>query len=71
MRYISKQNDSSNTYKFSCYNCGKQGHMKIEYPNVNKEKEKLGDRRKEIKAKERHAYIAWEDNDDSTSTSSQ
>jgi len=45
--------------------------MKIEYPNVNKEKEKLGDRKKEIKAKERHAYIAWEDNDDSTSTSSQ
>jgi len=38
-RYISKQNDSSNSSKFSCYNCGKQGHIKIECPNVNKEGE--------------------------------
>jgi len=28
-RYNSKQNDSSNSSKFSCYNCGKQGHIKI------------------------------------------
>ena len=66
-----KQNDSSNSSKFSCYNCGKQGHIKIECPNVNKEKEKVDDREKEKKGKERRAYIAWEDNDDSTSTSSQ
>jgi len=70
-RYISKQNDSSNTSKFSCYNYGKQGHIKIECPNVNQEKEKLGHKKKEKKAKERRAYITWEDNDDSTSTSSQ
>jgi len=69
-RYISKQNDSSNSSKFSCYNCGKQGHIKIECPNVNKEKEKIGDRKKERKAKERRACIAWKDNDDTTSTSS-
>ena len=68
-RYISKQNDSSNTSKFSCYNCGRQVHIKIECSNVNKEK--VDDRKKEKKAKERCAYIAWEDNDDSTSTSSQ
>jgi len=70
-RYISKQNDSSNFSKFSCYNFGKQRHIKIECPNVNKEKEKVGDRKKEKKAKERRAYIAWEDNDDSRSTSYQ
>jgi len=70
-RYTSKQNDSSNISKFSCYNCGKQGHIKVECPNVNKEKGKVGDRKKEKKAKERRAYITWEDNDDSTSTSSQ
>jgi len=70
-RYISKQNDSSNSSKFSCYNCGKQGHIKIECPNVNKEKEKVDDKKKEKKAKESCAYIAWKDNDDSTSTSSQ
>ena len=47
-KYISKQNDSSNTSKFSCYNCGKQGHIKIECPNINKEKRSLviGKRRK-------------------------
>ena len=66
-----KQNDSSNSSKFSCYNYGKQGHIKIECPNVNQEKEKLGHKKKEKKAKERRAYITWEDNDDSTSTSSQ
>jgi len=60
-RYISKQSDSSNTSKFSCYNCGKQGHIK----------KKVGDRKNEKKAKERRAYIAWEDNGDSTCTSSQ
>jgi len=69
--YIFEQNDSSNSSKFSCYNCRKQWHIKIECSNVNKEKEKVDDRKKEKKAKERRAYIAWEDNDDSTSTSSQ
>jgi len=34
-------------------------------------KEKVDDRKKEKKGKERRAYIGWEDNDDSTSTSSQ
>jgi len=57
-RYISKQNDSSNSSKFSCYNCGKQGHIKIECPNVNKEKEKIGDRKKEKKSNEKRASIA-------------
>ena len=70
-RYISKQNNSSNSSKFSCFYCGKQGHIKFECPNVNKENEKVDDRKKEKKAKEIRAYIAWEDNDDSISTSSQ
>jgi len=52
-------------------NYGKQRHIKIECPNVNKENEEVDDRKKEKKAKERRAYIAWEDNDDSTSTPSQ
>ena len=64
-RYNSKQVDLNNTSNFTCYNCGKQGHIKIECPNANKEKEKIVDRKKEKKPKERRAYIAWEDNDDS------
>jgi len=70
-RYISKLNDSSNTSNFSCYNFEKLGHIKIECPNGNIEKEKFGDRKKKKKAKERRAYIAWEDNDNSTSSPSQ
>ena len=37
-RYTSKHNES-NSSNFTCYNCGKQGHIKIECPNANKEKE--------------------------------
>jgi len=47
----------------------KQGHIKIEGFNITKEKEKVGDRKKEKKAKEIRAYVAWEGNDDSTSSS--
>jgi len=69
-RYNFKHNDSNNIPSFSCYNCGKQGHIKIECPNINQGKEKSIDSKKENKPKERHAYIAWEDNDDSTNSSS-
>jgi len=58
------------TPNFCCYNCGEKRHIKIECPNINKEKEKVDDREKEKKTKERCAYIAWEDNHDSTSSSS-
>ena len=68
-RYTSKHNES-NSSNFTCYNCGKQGHIKIECPNANKEKKKSVDRKKEKKPNERRAYIAWEDNDDSTTSSS-
>jgi len=46
-RYNSKQNDSNNTPSFSYYNYGKQGHIKIECPNINKEKEKNIDKKME------------------------
>ena len=68
-RYTSKHNDS-NSSNFTCYNYGKQGHIKIECPNVNKEKEKSVNRKKEKKPKEKCDYNAWEDNDDSTISSS-
>jgi len=47
-RYTSKHNES-NSSNFTCYNCGKQEHIKIECPNANKEKEKSVDRKKEKK----------------------
>ena len=55
-RYTSKRNES--TSNFTCYNCGNQGHIKIESPNANKEKEKSFDRKKEKKPKQRRSYIA-------------
>ena len=67
-RYNSKQVDLNNTSSFTCYNCEKQGHIKIEYPNLNKDIS--AHKRKESKPKERRAYIAWGDNDYSTSSSS-
>ena len=41
----------------------------IECPNLNKDKSAY--KKVESKPKERHAYIAWEDNDHSISRSSQ
>ena len=69
-KYTSKRNEL-NSSNFTCYSCGKQRHIKIACPNINKEKEKSFDRKREKKPKERRAYIVWEDNDDSTSSSSQ
>jgi len=70
-RYNSKRNDSNSTHNFTCYNCEKLGHIKIECPNMNPTKGKGVDRKKESKPKERCAYIAWEDGNDLTSSSSQ
>jgi len=66
-RYTRKPNSSSN--KLTCYGCGKQGHMKADCPNLaNKEK---NIEKKNYKAgKGRKAYIAWEDNESSSSSSS-
>jgi len=67
-RYNSKQVDLNNTSSYTCYKRGKQGHIKIECPNLNKDIS--ANTKKESKPKERCAYIAWEDIDDSTTSSS-
>ena len=66
-RYTRKPDSNSN--KLTCYGCGKQGHMKADCPNLaNKEK---SIEKKNYKAgKGRKAYIAWEDNGSSSSSSS-
>jgi len=67
-RYNRKSDSNSN--KLTCFGCGKQGHMKTDCPNlVNKEKTF---EKKNYKAgKGRKAYITWEDNASSSSSSSQ
>ena len=49
-RYTSKHNES-NSSNFTCYNRGKQQHIKIECPNANKEKKKSVDRKKREEVK--------------------
>jgi len=59
----------SNSTKFTCFGCGKQGHMKVDCPSlVNKEK--AHEKKSNKSRKGRKAYIAWEDNATSSNSSS-
>jgi len=67
-RDIKKTN--SNAANFTCFGCEKQGHIKMECPNLV-HKEKDVERRKFNKtSKGKRAYIAWDENDSTTSSSS-
>ncbi|XP_068462963.1 uncharacterized protein [Phaseolus vulgaris] len=67
-RYDSKKSSEFNSNKYTCYGCGEQGHIKSECPN-NEVKEK-GDFKREKMRKAKKTYIAWDDNDVSSSSSS-
>ncbi|KAF1866156.1 hypothetical protein Lal_00031460 [Lupinus albus] len=65
MKKFSKSNEASTSNRnFTCFECGKLGHMKMDYPNIKKSSFKW---RNEIK-NGRRAYIAWEDNDTSSAS---
>jgi len=52
---------------FTCFGCVKQGHIKVKCPNlVHKEKDL--EKKKSRSEKAKRAYIAWEDNDTSSSS---
>lgn len=57
------QGSSSN---FKYYGCGETIHVKVDFPNVKRSKEKKG--KKFYKKKK--AYIAWEENDSNSFNSS-
>jgi len=40
-RYNPKLNDINNILSFSCYNCGKEGHIKLNVQTLTKEKRRL------------------------------
>lgn len=66
-RFFRKNDASTSTQNVTCYECGKQGHIKMECPNFTK---KSGFKsRKETKSKK--AYIAWDDNEVSSSFDSE
>jgi len=68
-RYNSKKLSDFNTNKYTCFGCGEQGHIKAECPN-SEAKETTDFMKGERRGKTKKAYIAWEDNEVSSSSSS-
>src|ERR1044072_401389 len=67
-----KKNDgpsSSNTTNYTCFECGKQGHIKVDCPQLQK-KNSFNTFKSKKDKKPRRAYIAWEDNELSSTSSS-
>jgi len=68
-RYSSKKLNDFNSNKFTCFECGDQGHIKADCPN-NEGKERVASKKGEKKGKAKKVYIAWQDNEASSSSSS-
>jgi len=60
-RYSSRKPNDFNTNKYTCFDCGEQGHIKADFPN-KESKEKGSGKKFEKKDKSKKAYIAWDDN---------
>ena len=65
-KFFNKKEASTSTQNITCYECGKQGHIKTDCPKLAKKSSFK--RRKGSKPKK--AYIAWDDNEVSSSTDS-
>ncbi|XP_050895719.1 uncharacterized protein LOC127102391 [Lathyrus oleraceus] len=66
-KYFNKKESSTSTQNITCYECGKQGHIKTDCPKLSKKSS--FNKRKDSKSK--RAYIAWEDNEVSSSSDSE
>ena len=66
-RYGNKKSNDFNSNNYTCFGCGKQGHIKVDCPKKGKEKKPSY---KEKKGKTKRAYIAWDENEVSSSSSS-
>jgi len=59
-KYNSKKVNEFNSTNYTCFGCGKQGHIKADCPN----NQRGAIKKFEKKGKTRRAYIDWQDNDD-------
>ena len=66
-RYNNKKLNDFNANNYTYFGCGKQGHIKADCPN-NESKEKGQGKKFEKKRKSKRVYIAWQDNDVSSSS---
>lgn len=62
-----KKETSTSTQEVTCYECGKQGHIKPDRPKISKK----GGFKGKKESKNKRAYVAWEDNDISSSSESE
>ena len=67
-RYNNKKLNYFNSNKYTCFGCGEQGHIKVDCPN-NENKERGASKKGEKKGKAKKAYIVWQDNEVSSSSS--
>nr|KYP56651.1 hypothetical protein KK1_002895 [Cajanus cajan] len=66
LKALKSAKEEASTSSFNCFECGKPGHMKAECPNLLKKQQEEKKSKKNGKGK--RAYIAWEDNDSSTTS---
>ena len=67
-RYGNKKTSDFNYNNYTCFGCGEQGHIKADSPNKESNEKKSS--YKEKKGKSRRAYIAWDENEVSSLSSS-
>ena len=67
-RYGNKKTSDFNSNNYTCFGCGEQRHIKVDCPNKESNEKKSSN--KEKRGKSKRAYIAWDENEVSSSTSS-
>ena len=66
-RYGNKKTSDFNYNNYTCFGYGEQRHIKVDCPNKEGNEKKSSN--KEKRGKSKRAYIAWDENEVSSSTS--